>query len=201
MAKGLGSVTEMVIQGIFPWCFTPELYAAKPEYIDPLAAFVSGRPKQPLDAFLRQSDAVIATTRSAQLGRIKAPTQITFGRHDIVTSTRFAEAMKSGIGGASWWSSRAAPMPRSTRTWANSTARRWRSCSARPGKGIGAPAVIHWDGKTEALRRFRTGRPARPGCGRPIRPLATFTAKSTYWVPQPFKVLPPNTDKPFLPPN
>src|SRR5262249_32982298 len=24
MAKGLGSVTDMVIQGIFPWCFTPE---------------------------------------------------------------------------------------------------------------------------------------------------------------------------------
>ena len=31
MAKGLGSVTEMIIQGIFPWCFTPELYAARPE--------------------------------------------------------------------------------------------------------------------------------------------------------------------------
>jgi hypothetical protein len=30
----------MVIQGIFPFCFTPELYAAKPEYIDQLAAFV-----------------------------------------------------------------------------------------------------------------------------------------------------------------
>jgi pimeloyl-ACP methyl ester carboxylesterase len=59
MAKGLGSVTEMVIQGIFPWCFTPELYAAKPEYIEALAAFVRGRPQQPLDAFLRQSDAVI----------------------------------------------------------------------------------------------------------------------------------------------
>ena len=35
IAKGLGNVTEMIIQGIFPWCFTPELYAAKPEYIDP----------------------------------------------------------------------------------------------------------------------------------------------------------------------
>jgi pimeloyl-ACP methyl ester carboxylesterase len=98
MAKGLGSVTEMVIQGIFPWCFTPELYAAKPEYIEALAAFVRGRPQQPLDAFLRQSDAVIGHDALAQLGRIRAPTQITFGRHDIVTSTRFAEAMKSGIG-------------------------------------------------------------------------------------------------------
>ena len=97
MAKGLGSVTEMVIQGIFPWCFTPELYAAKPEYIESLAAFVRGRPAQPLDAFLRQSDAVIGHDAESQLGKIKAPTQITFGRHDVVTSVRFADAMKNGI--------------------------------------------------------------------------------------------------------
>jgi pimeloyl-ACP methyl ester carboxylesterase len=97
IAKGLGSVTEMVIQGIFPWCFTPELYAAKPDYVESLAAFVRGRPAQPLDAFVRQSNAVIAHDALAQLTGIKAPTQITFGRHDVVTSTRFAEAMKSGI--------------------------------------------------------------------------------------------------------
>jgi pimeloyl-ACP methyl ester carboxylesterase len=98
LAKGLGSVTDMVIQGIFPWCFTPELYAAKPDYIDALAAFVRGRPAQPLEAFLRQSDAVIAHDAGSALAGIKAPTQITFGRHDVVTSTRFADAMKSGIG-------------------------------------------------------------------------------------------------------
>jgi pimeloyl-ACP methyl ester carboxylesterase len=100
MAKGLGNVTEMVIQGIFPWCFTPELYAAKPDYIESLAAFVRGRPQQPLDAFLRQSSAVIAHDAEAQLGRIAAPTQITFGRHDMVTSTRFATAMQSAIRGS-----------------------------------------------------------------------------------------------------
>ncbi|HUK11107.1 MAG TPA: alpha/beta hydrolase [Stellaceae bacterium] len=97
MAKSLGSVTEMVIRGIFPWCFTPELYAAKPDYIESLAAFVRGRPPQPVEAFLRQSDAVIAHDASAALANIKAPTQITFGRHDVVTSTRFADAMKAGI--------------------------------------------------------------------------------------------------------
>ncbi len=67
LAKGLGSVTDMVIQGIFPWCFTPELYAAKPDYIDSLAAFVRSRPAQPLEAFLRQSDAVIAHDAAAAL--------------------------------------------------------------------------------------------------------------------------------------
>jgi pimeloyl-ACP methyl ester carboxylesterase len=100
MAKGLGSVPEMVIQGIFPWCFTPQLYAAKSDYIEQLAAFVRSRPKQPVDAFLRQSEAVIAHDAAGELGRIKAPTQITFGRHDMVTSTRFADAMKGGIKGS-----------------------------------------------------------------------------------------------------
>src|SRR5215467_9740321 len=33
MAKALNSVPETVILGIFPWCLTPELYAAKPDYI------------------------------------------------------------------------------------------------------------------------------------------------------------------------
>jgi pimeloyl-ACP methyl ester carboxylesterase len=97
MAKGLGSVTEMVIQGIFPWCFTPELYAAKLDYIELLAAFVRGRPAQPLDAFLQQSNAVIGHDAESQLGKITAPTQITFGRHDLVTSTRFSDGMKNGI--------------------------------------------------------------------------------------------------------
>jgi pimeloyl-ACP methyl ester carboxylesterase len=96
-AKALGSVPEMVILGIFPWCFTPELYAAKQDYIHSLADFVRGRPAQPLTAFLQQSNAVINHDAEAQLGRIAAPTQITFGRHDMVTSTRFADGMKNNI--------------------------------------------------------------------------------------------------------
>lgn len=100
MAKALGSVPEMVILGIFPWCFTPELYAARPDYIQSLADFVRGRPAQPLAAFIQESNAVIAHDVEAQLGRIAAPTQITFGRHDLVTSTRFAERMKGNIRGS-----------------------------------------------------------------------------------------------------
>ncbi len=99
-AKALGSVPEMVILGIFPWCFTPELYAAKPDYIQSLADFVRGRPAQPVDAFMQESNAVIAHDAEAQLGKIKAPTQITFGRHDMVTSTRFGERMTGGIKGS-----------------------------------------------------------------------------------------------------
>jgi pimeloyl-ACP methyl ester carboxylesterase len=100
MARALDSVPEMVIQGIFPWCFTPELYAARPEYIESLAAFVRGRPVQPVEAFLSESGAVLTHDATAQLGKIRAPTMITFGRHDLLTSTRFAAPLQQGIVGA-----------------------------------------------------------------------------------------------------
>ena len=100
MAEGLGSVTEMVIKGIFPWCFTPELYAARPEYVDSLADFVRGRPMPPVDAFMRQSAAVLTHDARPALESITAPTLITFGRQDLVTSTRFAEPLSSGITGS-----------------------------------------------------------------------------------------------------
>jgi pimeloyl-ACP methyl ester carboxylesterase len=97
MAEGLGSVTEAVIMGIFPWCFTPETYARRPEYIDSLAEFVRGRPVPPVDAFLRQSGAVLAHDARDALGMIQAPTLITFGSHDAVTSARFIEPLTEGI--------------------------------------------------------------------------------------------------------
>jgi pimeloyl-ACP methyl ester carboxylesterase len=97
MAQALESVTEMVIQGIFPWCLTPELYAARPDYIDALAKFVRGRPMPPVDAFVRQSRAVLGHDATAVLGSIQAPTLITFGRHDQVTSTRFAAPLTERI--------------------------------------------------------------------------------------------------------
>lgn len=97
MAKALQSVPEMTIRAIFPWCFTPELYAAKPEYIQSLADFVRSRPEQPLFSFLQQSNAVLNHDVSPELERITAPTQITFGVTDQVTSTRFADPMVSKI--------------------------------------------------------------------------------------------------------
>jgi pimeloyl-ACP methyl ester carboxylesterase len=100
LAKGMNDVTEMIIQGLFPWCFTPELYAEKPDYIKTLANFVRSRPKQSVDAFMQESNAVLAHDVEAQLGKIRAPTQITFERHDMVTSTRFSDRLKSAIKGS-----------------------------------------------------------------------------------------------------
>jgi pimeloyl-ACP methyl ester carboxylesterase len=97
MANGLGDVTEMVIKGVFPYCFTPELYAARPEYIDSLADFVRGRPMPPVDALMRQSGAVLGHDAREVLGSVRAPTLITYGRHDICTSTRFAAPLRDAI--------------------------------------------------------------------------------------------------------
>ncbi|MCU1299812.1 MAG: hypothetical protein JWQ87_96 [Candidatus Sulfotelmatobacter sp.] len=100
VAKALNNVPKMVISAIFPWCLTPELYAARPDYIQSLADFVLSRPVQPLSPFIQQSNAAMAHDVEAQLGRITAPTQITFGRHDLATSTRFADRMKGSIRGS-----------------------------------------------------------------------------------------------------
>jgi pimeloyl-ACP methyl ester carboxylesterase len=100
LASTLPTVADVVIQGIFPWCFTPEMYVERPEFVDTLVEFVRGRPVQPVDAFLAQTDAVIAHDASAALGEIDVPTLITFGARDLVCSTRFAEPLKSGIAGS-----------------------------------------------------------------------------------------------------
>ena len=97
MAKALGSVPEMTIQAIFPWCFTPDLYAAKPDYIESLAGFVRSRPAQSIESFLEQSNAVLGHDVEAQMSRITAPTQITVGRYDMLTSAGIAAGIKSAI--------------------------------------------------------------------------------------------------------
>ena len=100
MAQAAKSVADVIILGIFPWCLTPDLYAARPEYVQSLADFVRSRPAQPVDAFLRQTNAVLAHDVESQLGRIRAPTQITFGGRDALTSTRFAGRLRNGIQGS-----------------------------------------------------------------------------------------------------
>ncbi len=100
LAAALPTVADMVIQGIFPLCFTAKMYVERPEYAEALADFVRGRPAQPREAFLWQSDGVLAHDASGVLGEIQAPTLLTFGAHDLVTGTRFADPFTGGIAGA-----------------------------------------------------------------------------------------------------
>ena len=74
------------------------MYAERPEFVDALADFVRGRPAQPVHAFLAQADAAMAHDAAGVLREIEAPTLITFGAHDLVCSTRFAEPLASAIG-------------------------------------------------------------------------------------------------------
>ena len=56
-AKGLNSVTEMIIQGILPWCFTPDFYSSNPGVQCIGCCFrAEPAPKKPLHGSLRQSE-------------------------------------------------------------------------------------------------------------------------------------------------
>ena len=57
-----------------------------------------------VDAFLAQTDAVLAHDAGTALGDVQVPTLITFGARDLVCSTRFAEPLSAGSPGASWCS-------------------------------------------------------------------------------------------------
>ncbi|MGP0053229.1 MAG: alpha/beta fold hydrolase, partial [Solirubrobacteraceae bacterium] len=97
LAAALPTIADVVVKGIFPLCFTPEMYDERPEYAQALADFVRGRPAQPPEAFLSQTDAVLAHDASTALGEIEAPTLVTFGAHDLVTSTHFAGRLTDTI--------------------------------------------------------------------------------------------------------
>jgi pimeloyl-ACP methyl ester carboxylesterase len=100
LAPLLPTVADVVIQAIFPFCFTPEMYAERPELLDTLVAFVRSRPAQPVEAFLAQTDAALAHDARSVLGSIGVPTLITVGAHDLVCGPRFAEPLRRGIRGS-----------------------------------------------------------------------------------------------------
>ncbi|HKO28846.1 MAG TPA: alpha/beta hydrolase [Solirubrobacteraceae bacterium] len=100
LAGATPTVADAVIDGIFPFCFTPEMYVERPEFVQALDDFVRGRPAQPLDAFLAQTEAVLAHDATGVLGQIRAPTLVTFGAHDAVCSTRFADRLTGPISGS-----------------------------------------------------------------------------------------------------
>jgi pimeloyl-ACP methyl ester carboxylesterase len=97
IARALGSVPETTIRAIFPWCFTPELYASRPDYMQSLADFIRSRPAQPVASFVQHTNAILTHDAEADLEGITAPTQITVGSQDALTSIRFSARMKEKI--------------------------------------------------------------------------------------------------------
>src|SRR4029079_6159004 len=100
LATTLPTVADVVIQAIFPCCFTPDMYVERPEFVETLVNFVRSRPAQPVDAFLAQTEAVLAHDPRAALCEAELPALIALGARDRVCSTRFAEPLKSGIAGS-----------------------------------------------------------------------------------------------------
>ena len=86
-----------MILGIFPWCFTPETYNTRPDFISGLEGFVRSRPAQPLHAFLAQCQAVLAHDATGALAADRRTALITFGGRDNLTSTRFVQPLTEGI--------------------------------------------------------------------------------------------------------
>jgi len=98
VASTLPSVADVVIQAIFPLCFTPEMYVTRPDFADTLADFVRSRPAQPLHAFLAQTEAALTHDASPVLGDIAVPTLVTVGAFDLVCSPRFGARINGSIG-------------------------------------------------------------------------------------------------------
>lgn len=97
-AKAKGSVLDTALGYIFPWCLSSELFAYNADHIGALANFVKSRPVQSVEAFQSHCEAVLSHDIEGQLGSIKAPTLLTFGAIDAITSPgRFADKMKNGI--------------------------------------------------------------------------------------------------------
>lgn len=97
VATALEDVCETAISAIFPWCFTPERYASDPAFIASIIDFTRGRPAQGVADFLDHSTAVIQHDALDILTHVQAPTQITFGQQDVITSTRFVGPMVGAI--------------------------------------------------------------------------------------------------------
>jgi hypothetical protein len=126
--SSLPTVADVVIEG--PWCFTPEMYAERPEFVDTLVEFVRGGPSQPPEGFVAQLDAAVAHDARAVLSEIQVPTLLTFGRRDLVCSTRFAGPLQVGSPAASWSSSIICRTPACTRIPRPSMAPHSTSCCA-----------------------------------------------------------------------
>ena len=94
LARHLPTVADVVIQAIFPLCFTPEMYAGRPEFVDTLANFVRGPPGPTgTRSSSAQADAAHRARRTrGRCAEIEAPTLITFGAHDLVCSTPLRRA-------------------------------------------------------------------------------------------------------------
>ncbi len=97
MVRAAPTVADAVVTGIFPWAFTAEMYRERGNVLEEFGAIARSRPPQSAEGFAAEAHAVRGHDGRDALGRVTAPTLVTFGELDRLTSTRFAPAMTEGI--------------------------------------------------------------------------------------------------------
>ncbi|HMO01208.1 MAG TPA: alpha/beta fold hydrolase [Miltoncostaeaceae bacterium] len=100
LAATTPTVADAVVEGIFPWAFTAEMYATRPEVLEEFGAIARSRPPQPLAGFRAQVEAVDGHDARDLLSGIRVPTLVTVGDRDRLTPVRSADALAGGIPGA-----------------------------------------------------------------------------------------------------
>lgn len=97
LAELLPSVADVLVLGVFPWCFTADMYTARAAEMREIEDFVRGLPPQRAEDFIGHALAAVDHDASAALASIAAPTLITVGARDRVTPPRLAAAVHRGI--------------------------------------------------------------------------------------------------------
>jgi len=92
---------EGFLRAVFPWMFTPQCYAERFEFVESMIQYALAHPHpQPLHAYLRQTEAVLAHDVRARLEQVCCPTLVTVGSEDILTRPALAQELAALIPGA-----------------------------------------------------------------------------------------------------
>ncbi len=97
LAELLPSVADVLVLGVFPWCFTADMYTARAGEMREIEEFVRGLPPQRTEDFIGHARAAADHDAGAALGAITAPTLITVGARDEVTPPRLAAMVHRGV--------------------------------------------------------------------------------------------------------
>jgi pimeloyl-ACP methyl ester carboxylesterase len=91
---------EAFTRAMMLWLFTPETFAARPEFVESVVQTLLANPYPPsLTGFTRQSGAVAMHDTLDRLPRISCPTLVTVGSADILVPPSFSQAIHARIPG------------------------------------------------------------------------------------------------------
>jgi 3-oxoadipate enol-lactonase len=99
--KGMDVVGPMMMPG---W-FTENFIKTRPDIVNPTLAMMQATP---LAGFVACCEAIREMDQRADVAKIKAPTLVTYGRHDVATPPELSKFLLAQIPGAEEWTTNAA---------------------------------------------------------------------------------------------